>query len=76
MDTFKRKWTANGEGWLTKTIDADKCIIQAYYGSSRYDTKEMSVLIDYLVRQADDLGIQVLTREEIELMKTEWGNGK
>ena len=72
MDTFKRKWTANGEGWLTKTIDADKCIIQAYYGSSRYDTKEMSVLIDYLVRQADDLGIQVLTREEIELMKTEW----
>ena len=72
MNTFKQKWMANGDGWLTKTIDADKCIIQAYYGSSRYDTKEMSVLIDYLVRQADDLGIQVLTREEIELMKTEW----
>jgi len=76
MAAFKRKWSANGEGWLTKTLDADKCIIQAYYGSSRYDTKEMSVLIDYLVRQADDLGIQVLTREEIELMKTEWGHGK
>ena len=72
MADFKRKWSANGDGWLTKTIDADKCIIQAYYGSSRYGTKEMSVLIDFLVRQADDLGIQVLTREEIELLKTEW----
>lgn len=72
MNTFKQKWMANGEGWLTKTLDADKCIIQAYYGSSRYDTKEMSVLIDYLVMQGKQVGVQVLTQEQIELMKTEW----
>ena len=72
MNTFKQKWMANGEGWLTKTLDADKCIIQAYYGSSRYNTKEMSVLIDYLVMQGKQVGVQVLTQEQIELMKTEW----
>ena len=72
MNTFKQKWMANGDGWLTKTLDADKCIIQAYYGSSRYDTKEMSVLIDYLVREGNQVGVQVLTQEQIELMKTEW----
>lgn len=72
MERFKAKWRTNGEGWLTKTLDKEKRILMAYYGSSSYDTKEMSVLVDFLVRQADDLGIQVLTREEIELMKTEW----
>ena len=72
MKSFKQKWAANGEGWLTKTLDADKCIVQAYYGSSRYDTKEMSVLIDHLKRVADDMGIQILTEAEIDLLKREW----
>lgn len=72
MARFKQKWMANGEGWLTKTIDKDKMTIMAFYGSSRYDTKEMSILIDFLVQQGKDLGIQVLTEEQIELMKTEW----
>lgn len=72
MERFKAKWRTNGEGWLTKTLDRQKRILMAYYGSSSYDTKEMSVLIDYLVTQAKDLGIQVLTEEQIELMKTEW----
>ena len=72
METFKRKWASNGEGWLTKTLDKDKCIVQAYYGSSRYDTKEMSILIDHLKRLADDMGIVVMTEAEIDLLKREW----
>ena len=72
MERFKAKWRTNGEGWLTKTLDRNKRILMAYYGSSSYNTKEMSVLIDFLVTQAGDLGIQVLTQEQIELMKTEW----
>ena len=72
MQAFKAKWYANGIGWVTKTVDADKCVIQAYYGSSRYNTKEMSVLIDYLVRQAGELDIQVLTASEIDLLLREW----
>lgn len=72
MERFKAKWRTNGEGWLTKTLDKNKRILMAYYGSSSYDTKEMSVLVDFLVCQAKDLGIQVLTQEQIELMKTEW----
>ena len=72
MADFKCKWASNGEGWLTKTIDADKCIIQAYYGSSRYNTKEMSVLVDFLVRTASDLDIHLLTEADIDLLKREW----
>ena len=72
MQTFKQKWALNGEGWLVKTLDAEKCVIQAYYGSSRYNTKEMSVLIDYLVRSAHDLDIHLLTDADIDLLKKEW----
>ena len=72
MKDFKQKWSSNGEGWLTKTLDDDKCVIQAYYGSSRYNTQEMSVLVDYLVRQAHDLDIHLLTESDIDLLKREW----
>ena len=69
---FKLKWMANGEGWLTKTLDKEKMVLMAYYGSSRYDTKEMSVLIDYLANLAKSLGIQFMTEAEIDLIKREW----
>lgn len=72
MADFKAKWQGNGIGWFTKTLDADKCVIQAYYGSSRYNTQEMSVLIDFLVRTASDLDIHLLTEADIDLLKREW----
>lgn len=43
-----------------------------YIGSSNYDTKEMSRLIDYIVSEAKDLGIDTLTPSELERMKAEW----
>lgn len=72
MKAFKQKWALNGEGWLTKTLDADKCIIMAYYGSSRYNTQEMSVLIDYLMDTAKQMGICIMSEADIDLLKREW----
>lgn len=45
----------------------------AYFGSSTYDTKEMSILVDAVVQQARELNIETETPEEIERMKREWG---
>lgn len=42
-------------------------------GSSDYNTKEMSVLIDGLVSDAKELGIETLPPAELERMKREWG---
>lgn len=47
--------------------------IRVYYGSSEYDTKEMSVLLDGLVADAQELGIQTETPDEIAKMKAMWG---
>ena len=46
--------------------------IRGYIGSSSYDTKEMSVLIDGIVNEAKDLGIETWSREEIDRLIAEW----
>lgn len=46
--------------------------IQAYFGSSQYDTAQMSRLIDGITAEARDLGIETATPEELARMKGEW----
>lgn len=41
-------------------------------GSHTYNTKEMSVLIDGVVQEAKNLGIETLPPYEIERMKQQW----
>ena len=41
-------------------------------GSSDYDTKEMAELIDGLVAECKDLGIETLPPDELERMKAAW----
>ena len=47
--------------------------LQCYFGSSTYTTKEMATLIDGIVSEAKEIGIETLTPSEIESMKQEWG---
>lgn len=47
--------------------------LQCYFGSSTYDTKEMSVFIEGIVSECHELGIETATPEELERMKKEWG---
>jgi hypothetical protein len=42
-------------------------------GSSQYDTKQMSILIDGIVSEAKELDIETMTPGEIALLKSEWG---
>ena len=41
-------------------------------GSSRYGTKEMSILIDGIVSEAKELNISTMTPAEIEKLKSSW----
>lgn len=47
--------------------------IQCYFGSSTYDTAEMAELIDGIVNDCKDAGVETLPPVEIERMKREWG---
>lgn len=75
--TFRVAWSMLGTGWPTEQVDYSpsgrEVIVRAYYGSSQYNTRQMSRLIDMAVADAKDLGIEVLTPLELERMKEEWG---
>jgi hypothetical protein len=45
---------------------------KCFKGSSEYDTREMSILIDGIVSEAKTLGIETLSKEELENLKNMW----
>lgn len=45
-----------------------------FKGTSEYDTKEMSIFIDGVVQEAEQLGIQTKTPQEIARLKEMWKN--
>lgn len=47
--------------------------LQVYYGSSSFDSLEMSVFIDGIVSECKELDIETLPPDELERMKTMWG---
>ena len=75
-DHFKQIWQSQGLGW--PCVDMGKSKIQgyrnlrAYYGSSTYDTRQMSQLIDNLVQDCRALDIEVKSEEEIASLMGGW----
>lgn len=77
--TFEYLWSSNGIGWFTEKVDeiGNKTILNAYYGSSSYNSKQMSKLIDNLVQDCRSVGIQTLEDIEIqELIRSEYGTNR
>ena len=74
---FTECWRKNGVGWVCENTGKSKMPgyvnIIAYYGSSTYNTQEMSRLINYVVEEAKDLGIETLPPKELEALKRSWG---
>ena len=54
------------------SADDDSYIVRCYFGSSTYNTKEMSDLIHGTVSDAGSLGINTATPEEVERMLAIW----
>ena len=74
FENFKRIWSRQGLGFLIQEVSKkDKCMkVHCYYGSSTYDTKEMSLLIELLVDLAKSLNIETKPKEEIDSLLKEW----
>lgn len=68
VPTFEKLWQDRGIAWFTEKVEeiGNKTIINAYYGSSSYNSKQMSKLIDNLVQDCKQIGIQTLDEIEIE----------
>ena len=46
--------------------------VRVYRGSSEYDSREMAVLIDGIIDEANSLGIETLPPEEVARLKERW----
>ena len=44
-----------------------------YFGSSTYDTKEFSRLLDGVISEMKDMGLETPAQEEMDRMLAEWG---
>ena len=75
VERFIEAWKHNGLGWICETtkskLDGFTNII-AYYGSSTYNTKEMSRLVDLIVQECKQLNIETMTPEELSRLKEDW----
>ena len=75
LKRFVETWSGNGIGWQVEEIGSripGWTNIVAYYGSSTYDTQQMSDLIDSLVQDAQSLDIETRPQEEINSLLEEY----
>ena len=70
FEKFKAIWEAQGIGWPCKKLGKSKfpgyVNVQAYYGSSTYDSRQFSMLLDSLTQDCASLGIETKSQEEID----------
>ena len=76
VDGFAARWEYNGIGWMVVRIGEHVLRgydeVAAYYGSSVYDTRQMSALIDLVVQECQEQDIEVLPPHKIAGMLGEW----
>lgn len=76
VDRWIKIWKKKGLGWVCESLGKSKFPnyenIVCYFGSSEYDTKEMSRLIDAVVADCKEQGIETMTPQEIERLKEQW----
>lgn len=78
--TLRTAWEMLGTGWITEQVDfmpdGENVVIRCYYGSSTYNTKVMSRLIDNVVQDCQSVGIETKTPNEIANMLSLWKAGE
>ena len=66
VERFCKQWESQGLGWQTEVINLGdgRSNVIAYYGSSTFDTEQMTQLIDNLIFEAEQLGIDTDTPDK------------
>lgn len=74
-EAFKRSWESNGIGWQCEEMPSklEGCTnIVVYYGSSSYDSRQMSALIDGLIDECRQYGIETMPEDRLNALLNEW----
>jgi len=70
VDRWLIDWRGRGLGWFSEIVRESDLrgytVTRNYYGSSTYTTDEMKRLIDNIIDECNELGIDTKTPQEIE----------
>ena len=71
---YARLWRSHGLGWVCERAGeaGGKVTLCCYYGSSYYDTAQMSRLIDLVVQECREQGIETLPPDKLAALKGAW----
>lgn len=74
MERFQKIWEEKGLGWFSeKTVNEyGEIVLRVYFGSSTYDTKEMTRLLDSVIQDCRSQNIETKTEAEINNMLESW----
>lgn len=76
VERWRRNWESGHLGWISDIVGPSKMPGYTntinYYGSSTYDTRQMSALIDCIVAECKEQGIETMTPDELENLKARW----
>lgn len=74
FENFKRIWEKQGLGFLVREVARkdSRVKVYCYYGSSTYNSKEMSLLIELLVQEAKTLNLETKSQKEINSLLEAW----
>lgn len=76
VERWIEAWESKGLGWQSEIMRDSKLEGYTntinYFGSSVYSTKEMSLLLEEIVTQAKELGIDTMTENEKKALLESW----
>ena len=75
VEELQNRWNKKGMGWFSKILRKGKVdgttTMIVYYGSSSYNSKEMSRVIDAIVESCEENEIPTMTKTEIMCLHNE-----
>lgn len=74
MKRFIKIWQNNGIGWFCeKSVNEyGEIVLRAYFGSSTYNTKEMTRLLDSVIQDCKSQNIETKPQKEIDSLLAQW----
>lgn len=74
VKTLQYAWADRGLGWIAEVLDKGerRTVVNLYYGSSSYNSKQMAQLIDLVVNDCKLNGIETKSKEDINSLVNEW----
>ena len=76
VEMLKRQWRECEEVGMISINGQEAMQMLCYYGSSTYDTKQFSILLDGVISEMKEIGLETPSEEELRRSIEQWGKNE